>query len=183
MTKHHAGLSAVLSGARPAEGPATLARSRGILPWIVDLGEPLVQAGQGVLTVHRAPAATGGGPLPRAQCGPVRSALGRRALCGPGPAVGVRGRPAAHSRQARHATGVAGHLPRPALGIVGDAGQARLPGSARKASRPAPEALHQRLPSTTHSQAVPGEVGHRTLVAGAGSRNELHARGRPWKKR
>ncbi|MGW0331790.1 hypothetical protein ACWD0J_07945 [Streptomyces sp. NPDC003011] len=55
MTRHHPGPPVVLVGARPAEGHATLTR-RGI-PFvrIADPGEPLKQAGAGVLAAHRAP--------------------------------------------------------------------------------------------------------------------------------
>ncbi|MFF7239979.1 ATP-grasp domain-containing protein [Streptomyces collinus] len=53
--RHRTDAPVVLVGARPAEGRTTLTRLGIPFVWIVDPGEPLPQAGPGVLAVHRAP--------------------------------------------------------------------------------------------------------------------------------
>ncbi|MEU6546985.1 ATP-grasp domain-containing protein [Streptomyces sp. NPDC046859] len=130
MTRHHAGRPVVLVGARPAEGYTTLARLGIPFVWIVDPGEPLPQAGPGVLAVHRAPYRDDPTsllevPLPRdtaaaisfTEFGLLPAALLSEALGLPSVSVGavLRTRDKLVMRRALQAS-----CPGPAFGIVGE---------------------------------------------------------------
>ncbi|MER7625333.1 ATP-grasp domain-containing protein [Streptomyces sp. NPDC126503] len=119
-----------LVGARPAEGPAALARLGIPFVWIVDPGEPLPQAGPGVLAVHRAPYRDDPislleVPLPRdtaavlsfTEFGLLPAALLSEALGLPSVSVGavLRTRDKLLMRRALRAT-----CPGPAFGVVGE---------------------------------------------------------------
>jgi hypothetical protein len=130
MTRHPSGPPVVLVGARPAEGHTTLTRLGIPFVWIVDPGEPLPDAGPGVIAVHRAPYRDDPTcllevPLPRdvaavlsfTEFGLLPAALLSEALALPSVSVGavLRTRDKLVMRRALGAT-----CPGPAFGIVGE---------------------------------------------------------------
>ncbi|WP_448321951.1 ATP-grasp domain-containing protein [Streptomyces sp. CO7] len=129
MTSHHSEPPVVLVGARPADGPEALTRLGIPYVQVVDTGEPLPQAGPGVLAVHRAPyredpASLLEVPLPRdvaavlsfTEFGLLPAALLSEALGLPSVSVGavLRTRDKLVMRRALQAT-----CPGPAFGVVG----------------------------------------------------------------